>query len=423
MPERAACESGVAGRSPRPPGHTGAVLSRRAYWTVALVAAATNAVSYFDRSTFAALAPSVTHALHLSEAQYGWLTSAFSIAYLVAAPIAGRWLDDLGARRGLSRAVFAWSIVAALHALVPGFWTLFAMRIALGIAEGPTFPGAAQTVQRVVPEAESARAFGVLFMGSSLGGMAAPVVAGWLYGLTGDWRVGFVGTAVIGLAWIPLWLAVTRRPEVRAALDRPRAPAARGPAVRAVVRDPLVVRAMLGVLASAPAIGLVMYWGAKILARNYGVAQAHVGHFLWAPPLCMDAGMLAFGDLASRLPRRAGASPRGLFAAAAVVCASIALLPLAHTAGGATAIFGASLAGGGGMYTLLTADLLSRLPDDRVAFAGGVLAAAQSLALIIASPLIGASVAHSHGYGPVSIALGAWVVPGALGWIVWRPQR
>src|SRR5262249_24817034 len=120
-------------------------------------------VSYIDRSTLGALGPTVTKALDISETGFGVLASAFSLAYLVATPAAGWWLDRIGARRGLVRSVLAWSAVSALQALVPGFWTLFALRIALGLAEGPGFPGAAQTVQRVLAPAERARGFGLLF--------------------------------------------------------------------------------------------------------------------------------------------------------------------------------------------------------------------------------------------------------------------
>src|SRR5262245_30956785 len=116
-----------------------------------------------DRQTLSVLAPAVTEALGVSDSGYGWLASAFSLSYLVGAPLAGRLVDELGARRGLLGAVLLWSVVAGLHALAPGFGTLFALRIALGLAEGPSFPGAAQTVTRVLPPDEQPRGFGVLF--------------------------------------------------------------------------------------------------------------------------------------------------------------------------------------------------------------------------------------------------------------------
>ncbi len=60
-------------------GYRRAVLSRRHAWLVAIVATLTMTVSYVDRGTLAVLAPTVSKALHLSEEDFGWLVSAFSI--------------------------------------------------------------------------------------------------------------------------------------------------------------------------------------------------------------------------------------------------------------------------------------------------------------------------------------------------------
>lgn len=169
-------------------------LSRGAAWTIALTATMTMAVSYMDRQTLAVLAPTVTKELSISEVTYGWLVSTFSVAYLIGSPIAGRILDKIGVRRGLLGAVLIWSVIAALHAPVPNVAALFALRIALGLAESPSFPGAAQTVQRALPPADRARGFGILFTGSSLGSMIAPGLATTLKIYFG-WRLAFLGTA------------------------------------------------------------------------------------------------------------------------------------------------------------------------------------------------------------------------------------
>ncbi len=122
-------------------------------------------------------------------------------------------LDRTGARRGLVFAVLAWSAVAAGHALVPSFAALVALRVLLGTAEAPSFPGAAQTIKRILPPAERSMGFGLLFTGSSLGAMIAGPLAIGILGFAGGWRLAFLGTSLVGLAWIPLWLFVTRSRE------------------------------------------------------------------------------------------------------------------------------------------------------------------------------------------------------------------
>jgi len=415
------------------------VLARRDAWAVALVATLTMTVSYVDRATFSVLAIEVTKALDISDEAYGWLQIPFNLAYLVATPLAGWWLDRAGARRGLLISVLVWSIVAALHSLVPGFATLFVLRIALGLAEGPGFPGAALTMQRVLPAAERERGFGVLFTGSSIGGMLVPPLASWLYTI-GGWRFAFLGTAAVGLLWVPLWVVVTRR--ARGELDVPAGTTrARSASLREMLASSIVWRALVAVLSAAPIFGFAYSWGAKYLAATFAITQGAVGGYLWLPPLMFDTGAILFGHLASRQRRAPGVAPRGLYAIASLLAACLALLPLAATPWQAMVILGVSMAGGGAQYTLVSADLLSRMPADSVAFAGGTLACAQSFALIIVGPLIGWAVTRygdlvscqvdmitlpcvHPSYTVATIAIGIWSLPGAIAWLVWRvPER
>jgi len=380
------------------------------------------AVSYVDRHAFSFLAVKVTDELEISESQYGMLLLAFNLAYLLATPLGGWWIDRFGARRGLVVSVLVWSSVAALHCFANGFVMLFALRIALGLAEGPSFPGAAQTVQRTLPPAEQARGFGVLFTGSSFGGMVVPPLAGALYALAG-WRVAFLVTAAIGLGWVPLWLVATRQRGVPAALDEvvETGPAEPRASFGELVGHPIVIRALIAIFAAAPIFGFAYGWGSKLLHREFGVSQAAAGGYLWLPPLVFDLGAVLFGDLASRRRRAEGAPPRLLFALALPLAACLGLSPLAESPWQAVAFLAVAMAGAGGLYTLVTADLLTRMPTGSVSFAGGIMAGAQSMALIAMSPLVGAAVDHYQSYDVVTTVLGLWVLPGSLVWLLWPP--
>jgi len=393
-------------------------VNRKHAWALAIVATLTMSISYVDRQVLSVLAPTVTKDLNISETAYGVLASAFSMAYLVGAPAAGRIIDSIGARRGLLGAVLVWSAIAAVHAVVPGFAVLFMLRIGLGLAEAPSFPGAAQTVHRALPPAERARGFGVLFTGSSIGAMIAAPLATYLEARMG-WRAAFVVTAIVGLLWVPLWIAVAWSPEGRAALDRhdPK-PTTVAPPFMEIVRNPAVLRAVLVVFASAPTIAFLLLWGAKYLVKTYGMTQTEVGHYLWLPPLCFDLGAVLFGDLSSR--SRAD-TPRVLFAAATLLALAIFAAPMASTPWGSIAFFGVALAGGGGLFALLTSDMLARVPPAAVSLAGGCTAAAQSLAYIVANPLIGRSVQGTGSYRLVLQVLAVWTIPGCLIWLLWKP--
>ena len=239
---------------------------------------------------------------------------------------------------GCSAAVVAWSAVAALHAAAPGLGALVAVRLALGLAESPTFPGGVQTVQRGLPEGDRARGMSLLFVGMAVGGMLAPPIANGIAGRFG-WRAAFLGTAALAAAWTPLWIAVTSRPRCA------QSSTTRGETAGSTVdagdgRHPAMMRGLIGLLAIVPASAFAMAWESKFYVRQFGLTQKGSPDYLVASALAYDVGAILFGDLAARRERRR--RPRPLAAPgsrsrcgallAAVGLAELAVAPSAHAA-------------------------------------------------------------------------------------------
>jgi MFS transporter, ACS family, hexuronate transporter len=398
------------------------LISRRHAWALTFVATLTLAVSYVDRQALAALAPTICKEFNISESQYGVLLASFSFAYLFAAPLAGALVDRVGARRGLLGAVLVWSFVAALHAIVPGFGVLFALRIALGITEAPSFPGAAQTVQRVLSPAERPRGFGVLFTGSSIGAMISAPLAALLYKHWG-WKIAFLGTAIVGLIWVPIWIACSWKNPARDLLDRPASTNDPKPHPLTVLRHPAVLRAALTIAAVAPAMGFVLNWGSKFLDKTHHVAQADVGPYMALPPLMFDLGSVAFGHFASvrRRQRSDGSPDRPLFAGAALLTVCLAATPFGRTPWESMFIAGVGMIGGGGVFAMISVDYLGRVHPSIVSAASGMGAAAQSLSYIIFALILGKLIEQTNGYTVPFLTLGAWMIPGCVTWLLWKP--
>jgi hypothetical protein len=188
-----------------------------------------------------------------------------------------------------------------------------------------------------------------------------------------------------------------------------------------LVSHPIVLRALCAIFAAAPIFGFSQAWGSKYLVATFGVTQVAAGGYLWLPPVMFDVGAVLFGDLASRQRRPEGTPARGLYAAGIVVALTLATLPLATTPWQSMFIMGLANAGGGALYTITSADLLARMPVGSVSFAAGIMAGAQSLALIIVNPLIGRAVDRLGNYDAVAVALAIWVIPGSLVWLLWKP--
>jgi ACS family hexuronate transporter-like MFS transporter len=166
----------------------------------------------------------------------------------------------------------------------------------------------------------------------------------------------------------------------------------------------------------------VLNWGAKYLVREHGLTQLEVGSYLWLPPVFFDVGAIGFGHFASKNAAASGGRPqRGLFAMAAVLSMAMVAMPFTGGPWSAIVVAGIAMAGGGGLFALLTADMLMRVSPRVVSSAGGISAAAQSLAYIVANPLVGASVQRTGSYTTMIVALSLWVLPGCVAWLVWRP--
>jgi ACS family hexuronate transporter-like MFS transporter len=410
----------------------------RSGWGVAIAATLGMSVSYIDRQTLAAIAPKVRSALAIDHTQYGLLVSAFSMAYLVGAPSAGAAVDRLGARRGFAVAVVLWSAVAGAHALVTSFAMLFALRILLGATEAPSFPAAAQAIRRSLPPTYRSAAYGLLFTGSSLGGMVAAPLALTLEGTFG-FRAAFLGTAVVGLLWIPFWLAMTsadRIPEDEAPAEPDagapssiyRGAEAHKAAPRRwldVMSSPPVMRAVVAVIGTAPAIMFVLNFAAQYFVEHWKMTPLSTRWYLAVSPFSFDVGAVGFGWLASRRerPHAEKKTHLDLFLIASALAVLIAFSPVARSPNEAVAIFAVAACGGGGVYVIVTADMFARVPLDKTSSAGGMTAAAQSLAHIIASPLVGMALDRTHRYGPVLAVLGLVVIPTSAAWALWPSMR
>src|SRR5260370_18698946 len=132
-------------------------------------------ISYIDRNTLALLAPTILRDTRLSAEQYGFIISAFSIAYMLGNPVWGRILDRTGLPVGMTAAVSLWTLASASHAFAAGFRTFAAARAILGFGEGATFPGGLRTVMQTLPPEHRARGTAVAYSGGSLGALITPI--------------------------------------------------------------------------------------------------------------------------------------------------------------------------------------------------------------------------------------------------------
>jgi MFS transporter, ACS family, aldohexuronate transporter len=262
-------------------------------------------ISYIDRNTLALLIPTIMRDTNLSAEQYGFIVSAFSIAYMIGSPLWGGLLDRLGLRLGMMIAVAFWTAASMSHAAAAGFLSFAIARTALGFGEGATFPGGLRTVVQTLPPGQQARGIGVAYSGGSLGAIITPIVVTPIFALWG-WRTAFLFTGGIGAAWLVLWFFVSSRPEIRDVKAGPwrrsaAAATADGPTSALRVTDARLWSFILAYGLGATPLGFVMYAAALYLNQALGKDQLFLGKVLWIPPLGWELGYFFWGWLVDRM--------------------------------------------------------------------------------------------------------------------------
>jgi MFS family permease len=256
----------VRGRAPAPaPGGGADDPQAGAYrWYALGLLAFINLLNYLDRNVIFALFEPIKRDLGLTDAQLGWLGSAYILVFSVAALPFGV-LSDLRSRRAvIAGGVAVWSAFTFLGGLVRTFWQLFLCRASVGVGEAAFGPAASSLVADYFPGRRRALAMGILSSGVALGGVLGILLGGVLEHLYG-WRVAFMA---VGLPGFLCALAVMQLRDP----TRPIAPLRFVDfmrelhlGVRGFVREfwPLLVGVVVGVVA------------AYVLTVNYGADSAH----------------------------------------------------------------------------------------------------------------------------------------------------
>ena len=147
---------------------------KRLRWWIGGLLFLSTVINYIDRQTLSMLAPFLKVEYAWSNTDYMWLIIAFRLAYSVGQSIAGRALDRLGTRVGLSLAVVWYSLAAWLTAGFAGGRNSFAgFRFLSGLGEAGNWPGATKAVSEWFPKKETGWAVALFDSGSSIGGAVA----------------------------------------------------------------------------------------------------------------------------------------------------------------------------------------------------------------------------------------------------------
>ena len=214
------------------------------WWICSLLFVATT-VNYLDRQVLSLTYKEfIAPEFHWTDADYGTITSLFSIFYAIACLFAGKFVDWMGTKKGYQIAIGVWSLGAVMHAgcgvattwFVDGIDSVSALRaveagsnVALAIStvsvylfllcrgilalgESGNFPAAIKTTAEYFPKKDRAFATSIFNAGASVGALAAPLLIPPLAKSLG-WEWAFIIIGGLGFLWMFFWQFMYDKPE------------------------------------------------------------------------------------------------------------------------------------------------------------------------------------------------------------------
>ena len=214
------------------------------WWICSLLFVATT-VNYLDRQVLSLTYKEfIAPEFHWTDADYGTITSLFSIFYAIACLFAGKFVDWMGTKKGYLIAIGVWSLGAVLHAgcgvattwFVDGVDSVEALRAVeagsnialtistvsvylfllcrgiLALGEAGNFPAAIKTTAEYFPKKDRAFATSIFNAGASVGALAAPLLIPPLAKHFG-WEMAFIIIGGLGFIWMFFWQFMYDKPE------------------------------------------------------------------------------------------------------------------------------------------------------------------------------------------------------------------
>lgn len=395
----------------------------RLRWRIGALLFLSTVINYIDRQTLSVLGPTLKDRFQWTNADFALIVISFRVAYTLGQAGAGRFLDSVGTRTGLSISVAFYSIAAMLTSLASGLRSFCFFRFLLGAGEGGNWPGATKAVAEWFPRRESGWAVALFDSGSSIGAAIAPLLVLGLLQTFGTWRPAFLITGSLGFLWLLLFRFLYYPPETHPRIsaaeleyiladreDRDAPSGLRSPSYRELLKLPQTWGIVLGKMLTDPVWFFITDWFAiYLVSRGFSLERGLLA--FWVPFVAADAGNFLGGGISSYLIARGfsvGAARKLVIVVSGLGMTMLMASLLVSSLTALTICFAIATCAYAALSTMvlnLPADIYRR---DSVATVSGMSGAAAGIGTIGATYLTGA-VADRYSFEPILI--GASLVP------------
>ena len=295
--------------------------------------------SFLDRINIGFAALSMNKELGLTAAQFGIASSIFYAGYVLLEIPSNMMLAKYGARRWIARIVFSFGLASAATMFATGPWSLYALRMLVGITEAGFLPGILLYLTFWFPPTYRARATSLFLVSQAFVFAIAAPLSGFildnthdLLGLSGwQWLFVIEGLPAVALGVMTYfylsdgphdarWLSETEKAALKSRLERERDALGAKPGKHEVLRQVLRPDCLiLGVVNFGLVCSLMTNstWIPQII-REAAAARsfAHVGLLITIPSVVTMIVMPLWGAHSDRTMERKWHVALGLLAAA-----------------------------------------------------------------------------------------------------------
>lgn len=333
-------------------------LSRMRWLMVSLAFLAT-VLNYVHRLSFNYLSADGDLRKLIPDDAFGYISTAFFIAYMLSNAFSGFVIDRLGTRIGYSLCMGFWTTAGLVHAFAITPLQFGVCRFFLGIGEAGNWPAAIKLTSEWFPPHERSTASGIFNSGSALGAIIAPPLIAYL-SMQYDWQATFIILGISGYIWLVIFWFIYYTPEKIKSVKLKRIPPLR------LFKTRFVSMFTLSKMFMDPVWYFITFWIGRYLVDVHSWDLKKIGPYAMIPFIIADVGNIVGGYFTQYIIKKGVPIPKARKVAVAIsgiiMAVPLLLAPfIINTPMTALILFGVSGFG----YTSYTANSLA-FPADVV---------------------------------------------------------
>jgi MFS transporter, ACS family, hexuronate transporter len=258
-------------------------------WVMIGLAFLATVLNYVHRLSFNYLSADGELRKLIPDEMFGYIGTAFFVAYMLSNAFSGFVIDRLGTRLGYALCMAFWTTAGLMHAFVSTPLQFGVVRFFLGVGEAGNWPAGLKLTTEWFPPHERSTASGIFNSGSALGAVIVPPLVAYL-GMRYSWQTTFIVLAALGYLWLILFWFIYYTPKTEAAAVKPKPI----PVIR-LLKTRFVITFILSKFFIDPVWYFVTFWIGRYLVDVHHWNLKQIGWFAMIPFIIADVGNIAGG--------------------------------------------------------------------------------------------------------------------------------